>query len=119
MLKLAGLFYGGLLVLGVAINAARRAPLVPLAFDGRFAPALAISVLVALATVAFSAYGRTRWEWSRRLETTFRQALGPLKPGEILFLALASGTSEEVFFRGALQPALGHLAGSSVLGLVL
>ena len=118
MLKLAAIFYSGLFLLGIAINAARRAPLVPLAFDRRFGPALAAALAVALATFAFSSYARTRFEWSRRLETTFRSALGPLTGGDVLFLALASGTSEEVFFRGALQPALAHLMGSKAAGLL-
>lgn len=43
----------------------------------------------------------------RDLETWMRQAVGPLSPSEIFALALISGFSEELLFRGAIQSAWG------------
>lgn len=44
---------------------------------------------------------------ARLLELRLRERLGPLTRGEVYGLALLSGVAEEVFFRGALQPAWG------------
>ena len=55
-------------------------------------------------------------EWARRLRREFREVLGALLPGEVLLLAGASSLGEEMFFRGALLPALpGGLWLSSLL----
>jgi len=48
-----------------------------------------------------------RFALARELEARLRDRLGPLGPGEAYGLALLSGVAEEVFFRGALQPAIG------------
>lgn len=49
-----------------------------------------------------------RWAPSaRELEEEIRQMLGPLEPAEVVALAFFSGFAEEVFFRGALQGAVG------------
>jgi Type II CAAX prenyl endopeptidase Rce1-like len=44
---------------------------------------------------------------ARALEDQLADVLGPLEPGEATSLALISGFSEELFFRGAVQGALG------------
>jgi membrane protease YdiL (CAAX protease family) len=49
-----------------------------------------------------------------RLARALAAVLGRRTPLECAALALASGIGEEVFFRGAMQPALG-LVGTSVL----
>ncbi len=41
-----------------------------------------------------------------------------LSPTDILFLALASGIAEELFFRGAMQPVFGLLVTSLIFGAV-
>ena len=48
-----------------------------------------------------------RFEFARKLEVIFQEALGRPGHGEIALLALASSVSEEIFFRGALQQSLG------------
>lgn len=118
MVKLAAIFYLGLALLGVGLNALQKAPLVPFALGPRLWPALLASALMTAATLVFSAFGARRWAWSQRLEATFRAALGPLTTGEVLALAVSSGIAEEIFFRGALQPALIRLLGSDPLGLI-
>ncbi len=44
---------------------------------------------------------------ARELEERLRLAIGPLDPSEAIGLALLSGFSEELFFRGAVQGSLG------------
>ena len=44
---------------------------------------------------------------ARLLEDELRQMLGPIDFGEVAALALLSGFAEELFFRGAMQGALG------------
>ena len=49
---------------------------------------------------------------------TFRRHLGTLRIGEVLTLALLSGISEELFFRGVLQAALGLVPASLIFGAI-
>ena len=49
-----------------------------------------------------------------RFWNTLHRSLGPLRNSSILLLALLSAYSEELFFRGALQPAIGFI-GATVL----
>jgi membrane protease YdiL (CAAX protease family) len=119
MLPLAAVFYAAMIAAAIGLNLFRGAPPVPLAMTPRLYPALAASLLMTVATLVFSAFGSRRWAWARELEETFRRLLGPLDLGTVLFLAFASGTAEELFFRGALQPALVSASGSGALGVAL
>src|SRR6478672_6903431 len=105
MVPLAAVFYAVMIGGAIALNLVRGAPAVPLAWGPRLYPALAAAGLMTAATLVFSAFAARRFGWARALEDAFRRVLGPLDLGTVLFLALASGTAEEVFFRGALQPA--------------
>ncbi len=120
MARLAVAFYVLLAAVGATINAVRDRPLVPLAGEpDRLLPATAAALVAAAGIIFGSAVASRRFEWAKRLEATFRQALGPLERREIRVIALASGLGEEIFFRGALQPALGDLLRSDVIGLLL
>jgi uncharacterized protein len=55
---------------------------------------------------------------SRELEATLRERLGPLTLGEAYGLALLSGVAEEVFFRGALQPAWGFYPATLIFAVL-
>jgi hypothetical protein len=55
---------------------------------------------------------------ARELELRLRDRLGPLTVGEAHGLALLSGVAEEVFFRGALQPALGMPAATLLFAIL-
>lgn len=59
-----------------------------------------------------------RFEWARALHRELRHMLFPLVAPEIVVLAAASSVGEEMFFRGALLPAIG-LFGSSALFALL
>ena len=65
------------------------------------------------------------WALARRwlpiaaaLEERLHETLGPLGPGEAWGLALLSGIAEEVFFRGAMQPAWGYLVATVLFGVL-
>lgn len=62
---------------------------------------------IATLFVIFSRLSVLRFAWARELHRDFRERLGPLGDEEIVVLAGASSVGEEVFFRGALAPAIG------------
>lgn len=55
---------------------------------------------------------------ARELEARLGEALGPITPSEAVALALLSGFAEELFFRGAVQGALGWGAATVLFGLL-
>ncbi|HEY0513175.1 MAG TPA: CPBP family intramembrane glutamic endopeptidase [Thermoanaerobaculia bacterium] len=55
---------------------------------------------------------------ARELEARLAEALGPLTGSEAIALALLSGFAEELFFRGALQGALGWAAATVSFALL-
>ncbi|MCB9627243.1 MAG: CPBP family intramembrane metalloprotease [Sandaracinaceae bacterium] len=59
-----------------------------------------------------------RTRWAERLHIELRARVGPLTGARIAFFALMSGVSEELFFRGALQPLVGIWLTSLVFGAV-
>jgi membrane protease YdiL (CAAX protease family) len=75
-------------------------------------------VLIGLGYVFASRLAVHRFEWARALHRDMRAMLGPLPNAEVVVLAVASALGEEIFFRGALLPAIG-LAGSSLVFALL
>jgi membrane protease YdiL (CAAX protease family) len=69
-----------------------------------------VAVLTRMAT------GRVRS--IRELNLWFAEVLGTLTWSRAFFLALASSVGEEIFFRGAMQPALGLVLTSVIFGLL-
>jgi membrane protease YdiL (CAAX protease family) len=59
-----------------------------------------------------------RFDWARSLHRELRHMLFPLTDAEIVVLAAASSVGEEMFFRGALLPAVGLVASSAVFALL-
>jgi membrane protease YdiL (CAAX protease family) len=55
---------------------------------------------------------------ARDLEARLTQMLGPLRASEAIGLALLSGFAEELFFRGALQGAVGLFLATLLFGLL-
>lgn len=53
------------------------------------------------------AWCASRFTWARTLEDEFAGTLGPLKRGDVFWLALWSALGEELLFRGAMQSAWG------------
>jgi membrane protease YdiL (CAAX protease family) len=75
---------------------------------------LALGLLV----VFLSRLAVHRFEWARALHREFRALLSPLTDLEIVVLAAASSLGEEMFFRGALMPAVGIWVSSAVFALL-
>ncbi len=75
---------------------------------------LAAALLVILLSREFTRRTRAGEVLARALART----LGPLPLSHVLILAAVSGTAEEFFFRGALQPLLGYVATSLFFGCV-
>lgn len=72
----------------------------------------------ALLLIALSLYAGRNFRWARQLDREFRKILAPLGSWQIGAIALFSGTAEEVFFRGAIQPLLGLVPTSLLFGAV-
>ncbi|MEZ4269881.1 MAG: CPBP family intramembrane glutamic endopeptidase [Myxococcota bacterium] len=79
---------------------------------------LSIGVGVGLAVVAASRWATARFVWARQLSEEFRNLLGDMGHREIVVAAILSGFSEELLFRGVLQPALGLWIASAVFALM-
>ena len=59
-----------------------------------------------------------RFDWARALHRELRHLLFPLTDVEIVVLAGASSVGEEMFFRGALLPAIGLVGSSAIFALL-
>lgn len=70
----------------------------------------------ALAVLLVSDLLLERFEWTRLLRREVLAAFAPLTPATAVTLAVLSGVGEELFFRGALQPAIGWVASAVVFG---
>jgi len=79
---------------------------------------IVIGLLIGLGFVFASRFATHRFEWGRALHRDLRALLGPLHGAEILVLAVASAIGEEIFFRGALLPAIGLLGSSAIFALL-
>jgi uncharacterized protein len=113
--------YLGLAAAGVAWSTLRGDASVwrpPGRDDAQVFLGLVAGLLIGLGFVFASRFATHRFEWGRALHRDLRALLGPLPGMEIIVLALASAFGEEIFFRGALLPAIG-LWGSSVVFALL
>jgi membrane protease YdiL (CAAX protease family) len=79
---------------------------------------LIAGALIGLGFVFASRFATHRFEWGRALHRDLRALLGPLPGREVIVLAVASAIGEEVFFRGALMPAVGLWASSAIFALL-
>jgi len=75
---------------------------------------LAVGLLIVFA----SRMALYRFEWARSLHRELRHLLFPLTEVEIVVLAVASSLGEEMFFRGAMLPAIGLFGSSAVFALL-
>jgi membrane protease YdiL (CAAX protease family) len=79
---------------------------------------IATGLALGLAIVFASRLALYRFDWARALHREFRHLLSPMSDVEIVVLAGASSVGEEMFFRGAMLPALGLVASSAVFALL-
>ena len=127
-LKTAAIIYGALAALAVAVGFARdnidiyhhpQGVMIhyfsfPIALLIGCAAGVLFGLLVAYAT-RYSVY---RFAWARTLHLEFRGLFGPLTGIDIFGYAAISAIAEELFFRGALQPAVGIVPTSIIFGLL-
>jgi len=59
-----------------------------------------------------------RTTFARRIHVEFRMLFGPLSERDVLAFSALSAVSEEVVFRGALQPAIGLLLSALAFGAI-
>ncbi len=119
MVLIAAIFYGLLGSVGLFWVHAQGRPNLLLAERGE-APwqAALLGLLSGLGVVVGGQVLRRGWQAARDLEDGFRAVLGRRTAAEVLALALLSGTAEEIFFRGAMQPRLGLIVASVLFGAV-
>ena len=82
----------------------------------RLGLSLSLGAALALLVVATTPRLLERAAWARALHDELKEIIATLSTSEVTLLALASGLAEELFFRGALQPALGLLSSSLIFG---
>jgi len=73
---------------------------------------------IGLGFVFASRFATHRFEWGRALHRDLRNLIVPIAGSEIIVLAAASALGEEMFFRGALLPAIGLWGSSAVFALL-
>lgn len=93
-------------------------PVLRLAYPERLATSVVLSAFLALCSIASTRALARRTRWGRTLHAELRALAGQLREGELLVWAVASAVGEELFFRGALQPAVGVAIASIVFGLL-
>jgi membrane protease YdiL (CAAX protease family) len=82
-----------------------------------FSAAVFVGLLVGLAAVGVSEL-LTRWtDLGEGLADVLGEGLTGIGTGDAILLAFASGTAEEMLFRGALQPAVGLFWASLIFGV--
>ena len=79
---------------------------------------LALGAGVGLAFVALSRIASLIFASVRELDRRFHEVLEPLTPAEVIRIALLSAFSEELIFRGTLQPLVGYPITSVLFALV-
>jgi membrane protease YdiL (CAAX protease family) len=73
-------------------------------------------LVVGLASVGISEWLTRGTKLGEQLADLLGESLAGITPGDAFLLALASGVAEEMFFRGALQPAVGIVWASLAFG---
>ncbi|MGB5812990.1 MAG: CPBP family intramembrane glutamic endopeptidase [Polyangiales bacterium] len=86
--------------------------------EARSATSLGLGAALGVLVVASTPSLVARVAWARALQRELKPMVANLSHRDIFWLALASGTAEELFFRGAMQPALGLWATSLIFGAV-
>jgi membrane protease YdiL (CAAX protease family) len=90
----------------------------PSSTAARLAVSPFVGVAFGLAVVFLSRVAVHRFDWARVLHREFHALVHELSAREIFSLAVASSIGEELFFRGALLPAVGLLPSSLLFALL-
>lgn len=112
-------FYGALAMIGLVWDAfLEKEPGVVLARPDTLWRDAAIGTAAGLLVVGLSRVLEARWAPARELALELRRSLGELTSFDVLIYALTSSVAEEIFFRGAMQTAIGWVATSVIFGFV-
>jgi len=79
---------------------------------------IGLGIVVAVLTVLSTRWLLARTQWARALRRELRALLEGATSGQLFLLGVWSGLSEELLFRGAIQPAAGLVATSIGFGLL-
>ena len=79
---------------------------------------VSIGLAFAMAVVWISVLSRRLFDQVRRGEYDIKEVVGNLSFFQILVIASLSGITEELLFRGVLQPAIGIWGASALFGIV-
>lgn len=112
-------FYILLLCLGIGIIAFQGDLSANLFFPAQVTTAIRYllwSLGATLLLITLSNFASKNFLWAKLLNQEFRRLLTPLRVWQIGLIAFISGTAEEVFFRGAIQPLLGLIPTSLLFG---
>lgn len=124
--RFSALIYGALALVALGIGVARedwlvvsrKAAWLPGSRAQLLVLSVALGLVLAAAVVVSTRAMVRRFGWVRALHSDFRGLFGNVTNSEAAWLAVFSGISEELFFRGALQPYLGIAITSILFGLV-
>ena len=110
--------YGLFLIIGCGWIWLSEKPLIQTTDPHQFLRETGGAVIVALMMIVVTGMA---WKYTsifRHVESTFAERLADLTGGGVIALALLSATTEEILFRGALQPTIMSVAGA-IGGLVI
>jgi membrane protease YdiL (CAAX protease family) len=115
----AGVLYAALLLIGLVWSWLRTGRLLPEPLvGGRPWESLGWGLLLAAVVLLLTGASMRRIRMFRWFAQEVRGLIGPVSWGTAAALGLMSGIGEELFFRGAMQPALGYTLTSLIFGLV-
>jgi uncharacterized protein len=118
--RIAFAFYAALALAGFAWMLWRGDDLPTVLMASRVSAWVAFGAGIGSAAVVLAVSDRVldRFAWTARLRDDVAGAFAPLDLAKAVALALASGIAEEVFFRGALLPAIGLVGSACAFGLL-
>ena len=93
-------------------------PWLEASYPARLAASVGLGLALALLVVMSTPWLTRRASWARALQAELQPIIEELSSTDIVLLAFASGVAEELFFRGAMQPALGLFVTSAIFGAV-
>ncbi|MEM9729629.1 MAG: CPBP family intramembrane glutamic endopeptidase [Myxococcota bacterium] len=93
-------------------------PWIAAPFGVRLACSLALGLALGVIVVRTTPLLLERYAWAKALHVELEPFVRQASWREVTWLAISSGFAEELFFRGAMQPALGLWATSLIFGAV-
>lgn len=116
---MASWFYTALALIAIIWNRLRTGHWLPDSLTTEnLLPSLVLGAALGFATVFISDRLTRRWSAMRNLAWELHRIVGRVDPCAAFHLALFSAVGEELFFRAAMQPAIGYILTSLIFGLI-